>query len=257
MGTYAVLAAYALGAVLLSVCGLKLVRRYVPRELLQPHHNVAGWFLSIAGTLYAVVLGFIVVDALNDFQQARVTVQQEANGLHDIFHLSRGLIEPANREMRGLCMSYASAVASEEWLTMENGEASPKAHQLMSRMWHTMTAYKANGNAEQDFHTAILEELRLVGDARHTRLLGATPSYDPVLWFVLILGAAITVIFTYFFGLDNENIQILMTALIAIILSLNIILVSLFGSPFSGDVKVPPLPFENDVKYFLDELHET
>jgi hypothetical protein len=251
------LAVCALGAVLLSMSGLKLVRRFVPRELLQPHHNVAGWFLSIAGTLYAVVLGFIVVDALNDFQQARITVEQEANGLHDIFHLSRGLTEPANQEMRGLCMSYARAVATDEWQTMENGEASPNAHQLMARMWHTMTAYKANNDADQDFHAAILEEMRIVGDARHTRLLGATPSYDPVLWFVLIVGAAVTVIFTYFFGLDNENIQLLMTALIAVILSLNIILVSLFGSPFSGDVKVPARPFENDVKYFLDELHET
>lgn len=256
MGTYVFLVLCSLGSVILSIAGLKLVRRYVPAEILQPHHNVTGWYLSMAGTLYAVVLGFIVVDALNDFQAARLTVEQEANGLHDIFHLARGLGSPADREIRGLCLNYARAVAEDEWSTMETGEASEKAHDVMAKLWHAVTMYKPANNGETNVQATILDEMRTVGDARHTRLLGATPSYDPVLWFVLIFGGAIIVIFTYFFGLDDERIQILMTGLLAIILSLNIVLVSLFGTPFSGDVKVSALPFENDVRYFVGESGE-
>lgn len=256
MGTYGFLFLCSIGAVILSIGGLKLVRKYVPREILQPHHNVTGWYLSMGGTLYAVVLGFIVVDALNDFQAARVTVEQEANGLHDIFHLSRGLGSPIDREIRGLCLNYARAVVEDEWQTMENGEASPKAHNAMAELWHVVTLFKPSDSGQTNIHQTILDEMREVGDARHTRLVGAIPSYDPVLWFVLIFGGAVMVVFTYFFGLDDEPIQILMTGLLAIILSLNIVLVSLFGTPFSGDVKVSALPFQNDMNYFLQESGE-
>jgi uncharacterized membrane protein len=64
---------------LLSVAGLFLLRRFMSRESLRASHEVSGYLLSIIGTMYAVLLGLVVVDAMAKFQEARNNVQAEAN----------------------------------------------------------------------------------------------------------------------------------------------------------------------------------
>src|SRR5271155_5026062 len=124
LGSYWFLAIIVPASVALAMLGLLLVRKYVKHQTLAVHHDVAGYMLSIVGTLYAVVLGFIVVDSLNTFQKARLTVEQEANALHDIFHLAQGLPSPISLDIRTTCLSYAKLMVSEEWPAMADGHDS-------------------------------------------------------------------------------------------------------------------------------------
>src|ERR1017187_8716935 len=45
-----------LAAMLLSAAGVVVVRRYADVEWLEGHHQIAGYFVAIIGTLYAVLL---------------------------------------------------------------------------------------------------------------------------------------------------------------------------------------------------------
>src|SRR5271156_5168964 len=77
-----------LGAMTLSVLGLLLIRRKVDVATLKQCHEVGGYLLSVVGTLYAVLLGLVVIDSMNRFQTAQAICQQEANSLADIYLLS-------------------------------------------------------------------------------------------------------------------------------------------------------------------------
>ena len=48
----------------------------------------------------------------------------------------------------------------------------------------------------------------------------------------------ITVFFTFFFALQHTGLQIMMTAMVAMLIALNLTLVLLFAYPFKGDVSV-------------------
>ena len=43
-----------------AILGLLLVRRLVPLDLLQMHHEVGGYIINVMGTVYAVILAFVV-----------------------------------------------------------------------------------------------------------------------------------------------------------------------------------------------------
>lgn len=255
-GTYGALIVTMIIGVLLSVGGVWVVRRYVDHQTLTGHHDVAAAMLSVVGTLYAVVLGLIVVGALNKFEQARLTVEHEANSLHDIFHLSKGLPAEQMKRLRQNCLSYAQIMVADEWNSMEKGVGSPNAHKQMADIWNCMTQFQPKTQGESNVQQSILAEIDELGDARHTRLLDAKPSFVPIIWTVLIVGAFVLVIFTYFFGVENMAVQVLMTALVTVVLSLNMIVIALFGTPYSGDVKVSANPFADDVVYFQQELRE-
>jgi hypothetical protein len=252
--TYATMAIWLVVAVALAVGGLLLVRRKHSHEVMEQHHAVAGPFLSIIATLYAVVLGFIVIDALNTFQDARVTVEREANAFHDIWHLAQGLPAPASTTIRKLCYDYCDTMVNREWPDMEQGKPSDTGHDVFTRLWHEVCHFQPKNQAEDTFLDNLIGELKSAGDARHTRLLAAQPAYDPAIWLVLGTGSVVTIVFTYFFGVQNLRVQALMTALVTIVVVLNLVVVALFDSPFSGDVKVSPAAFQADLNYFNLEM---
>lgn len=255
-GSYLVMAIWICVAVTLAVGGLVFVRRRRGHEIMQAHHAVAGPFLSIIATLYAVVLGFIVVDALNTYQKGRLTVEQEANCFHDMWHLAQGLSDPTRSDVRKLCLEYADTMVNFEWPEMEFGRTTGQGHQIYTRLWHDICHYQPKDGTEGTFLSSMLESLKTAGDARHTRLLAAQPVYDPSIWVVLGVGAVITIVFTYFFGIENLKVQALMTALVTVVVTLNLVVVALFSSPFSGDVKVPPRAFQADLDYFHQESRD-
>ncbi len=254
IGSYWFLSLSVFIAVVLSITGLLLVRRYVAHDELTTHHDVAGSFLSIVGTLYAVVLGFIVVASLNSFDKARLDVEQEANSLHDIFHLTRGMPSEQGHKLRQLCLDYAECMVNEEWACMEQGVESQKAHQIAVAIWDNVIGFQPRESGQQDVHSSLLSQMNDLGDARRERLMASTPTYDKVVWLVLLLGATVTIVFTYFFGVENLGTQMIMTGLVTIILSLNLVLVAMFGYPFSGDVKVPSVAFERDLLRFREDM---
>jgi hypothetical protein len=74
-----------------------------------------------------------------------------------------------------------------------------------------------------------------------------------ILWVVMIIGGAITVGFTYLFGLESTLVHTLTVAALAMIISLSLLTVAALDYPFKGDVRVHPTAFEQ----VLDKFHES
>lgn len=236
----------------LAVIGMLVVRRYVNVSRLKPHHEVAGYLLSVIGTLYAVLLAFVVVDAQSNVQQARQTAESEANSVADLFHYAGWLPPEVRQKVRSLCLEYVTAVIDEEWNAMEEFRHSARAATDLHSLWDAVRRYEPQTQAQQAAYSSILAELGTLGDCRRNRLLANQNGVSPLLWGVLVVGGVLTIVFTYFFGLDNLAAQILMTALVAITLSLNIFLVAAYTYPFAGAFKVTPDAFEFDQRIFKE-----
>lgn len=226
------------------------VRKALGLEKLKSFHDVSGDMLSVIGTLYAVLLGFVVVDAMTHMEEMRLTVEQEANAVANIYLVADGLPSEKCLKLQKHCVDYVKLVTEQEWKAMQAGKAIDEAHIVTWRMWHEATHIEAESEGMGCIKDRVLEELSSLSDNRRTRLVMARHGVAPTMWFFLIVGGIITVVFTYFFGLECLKTQSVMTALIALTLSLNVFLVYLFGYPFSGDVAVFPDAFELDQQIF-------
>jgi hypothetical protein len=253
-GTYWFLGLLCVSSVAAAIVGLLLVRKYAPHEMLRLNHEVSGYMFSTIGTLYSVILGLVVVGSLTTFDQARLTVAQEANSLHDIYHLAHGLPPQQKASIRKLCLQYAGVVITDEWPQMNNGKHSEKAHDVVNELWNEVVDFKPTEARDTDLHTALLTEVNTLGDNRETRLNTSSRSGDAIIWTVLIFGGTVLVLFTYLFSAQKLFVQLLTTTLITMILALNLAIVAMYGYPFTGDVHVSCSPFENFRAKHLDEL---
>jgi hypothetical protein len=143
-------------------------------------------------------------------------------------------------------------VVEEEWPLMAQGKSSPEAWATLDELRGTILGLNPPKGAQLVRYNQMLEQLHSLGDARRERLLVADQGLPPILWIVLILGGVITVGFTYLFGLNNTLVHLLMVAALALIISLSLFTVAALDYPFTGDIRIHPAPYEQDLERFRE-----
>jgi protein-S-isoprenylcysteine O-methyltransferase Ste14 len=233
------------GVALVAVGGLVAVQRLVPAARRREHNDVAGFIYAVVGVIYAVLLALMVIAVWEEHEAAKATVREEANELADVFWLAHRLPEPEGPRLQGLALSYARVVVEEEWpLMARGGNSSPEAWALVDEMRLGMQNVEVDTRSEQVLFERGLEHVDAVADARRERMVEAEEGIPAVLWAVLVFGGAITVGFTYLFGLENTWSHRLMVAAVAGLIALVLFTVGALEYPFSGATRVGPEAFE-------------
>jgi hypothetical protein len=238
------------GGIVAAILLVAVVRSIFAKDILQQAHDITGNLLSVVGTLYAVLLGLIVVDALVHFEQAVDVVQQESNTLADIFLLAGRLPAGPREQLRDTCRAYAHTVVEDEWPQMAQGQASTTARRLAFELLKGLDGFEPATESEKAVFPMLLEQMRELWDCRRERIGTARYGVPAIEWFVLIVGGAVTVLFAGLFRTQSVSLQRFLTALAALLIGLNLYLVSLFGYPFSGELTVSSRPFQVDIAIF-------
>lgn len=236
--------------VLVAVAGLLLVQRAVPTGLREEHNDVAGFIYAVIGVTYAVLLAFVVIVVWENHETAKDAVQSESNELAGIYFLADQFPDPAGARVQKLARSYARAVVEEEWPLMEEGKASERAGVLLRELRLSLQDVDANTGAGQVLYDQGLTRVHEVADARRLRLLEAREGLPGILWVVLVGGGAVTVGFTYLFGLKNNWAHALMIAALTLVITGILFTIGSLEYPFAGQAQVRPEAFEQALRGF-------
>lgn len=240
--------------ILLALGTVAGMRRLFPAEVLRRAHETTGSLLSIVGTLYAVLLGLLVVDAMVRFERAMDEVQSESNSLADIFLLAERLPEPQQSRIRDLCRTYAEEVTTLEWPLMASGLMSVEARRTALALARSVNDLEPASESQKIVFPMLLDQIQDLWNLRRNRANAVQFGVPAVEWAALLLGAAVTACFVGLFNVEHSGLQYLMTGLAALVIGLNLYLVALFGYPFAGDLTVSKRPFEMDVRVFGGEF---
>lgn len=217
-------------------CQIK-IRNFIGREAIKNCHDVSGHYLAIVGTFTAVLLGLVLVDAMTKFQAAEKSIGEEASDISNIY--SAAINFPKHTVViRALSKGYIDKVIEDEIPLMENNQWSEEARNIA----YSLTLVIQNISPENDNQRAIypylIQEIASLWDDRKDRTTVTNYSIPEAEWVVLILASCITILFTFFFTVDNVRLHLLMTGLVSFIIATSLYLIFLFGTPFSGTLKV-------------------
>lgn len=243
------------GSTLVANVGMFVVRKRISRATLEACHEVGGILLAIVGTLYAILLGLIVVDAQSKVDQARQNAIVEANSLSNVYHYTRPFKQPAKQKIRDCLYDYAKAVSFEDWSAVEEGKIKEASIPEYRSLWRSVTDYNPQEQNEQQCFSAMLGSMQQLSDARRFRMVASKSGLSPILWTVLIVGGILIVLFTYFFFLESVLSQVLMTTFVVIFLSLNVFLVYLYQNPYREElgVKKSGFGYSFNFEWFKDD----
>ena len=219
-------------SVALSLIGLFFVRSKFRRKDFSSHREVAGYYLSIVSTLYGILLGLVVFNVQNRFEHVKAMAETEVNALSDIYQLTRGFPEEPRHKIRMAINDYYLCVQNEDWEAVAVGAAKEASIHDYAMLWKTITEFKPQGEGEVACYSQALTSMSQFSDARRPRTLSAKYVMSPLLWFVLISGGVLTIIFTYFFWIENSATQYALTAMVSIFLAMNLALIRFYENPY-------------------------
>lgn len=231
-------------AVMLSWLGLFVFDRFVHVSIRSRHNDVAGFIIAIVGVVYAVLLAFVAVAAWASFDSATRVVQQEANLVGNLYRDSAAIDQPARGAMQQALSDYLDIVVNREWPAQQAGQIDTHAWKAVERLHATVTGIDARTLGQSVIEAEMLRTLNDLYSARRLRLLAASDGIPDTIWWIILLGGAITVCFSFFFGMHSMTMHYAMTGVLAASLALVMVLIITLDWPFRGTVSVSPEPFQ-------------
>lgn len=226
---------------LLAMLGPGVVRRYVALERLTANNEIAGFKFATAGVLYAVLLAFVIIVVWQKFSDAETDVVQEAGAAATIYRLSLGIGDKAGTDVRNALSDYLKAAIDDDWPAMAHGVIGAQtARRALDKAYATLLTSEIAQQAGNPVLSELLHQLDLMTQARRARLIAAQGTVPALIWLFLFVGAAATIVFTFFFGTQNLYAQTMMTGLLSFLIFAELLIVVAIDRPFTGSVKVEP-----------------
>ena len=233
-----------IAAVGLSLLFMLALNRAWPSENRRHYNDLVGWQLSILGTIYAVILGFMLYTVWTTYGEADSNVDREANAVVDLYHLADDFPEPQQSQLKNQARSYAEAAIHQEWPEMAKNEEPKQTLVILSQMWQTVRSVRIASSAEQIAQDHALSELSSLAQHRLTRLSQSTMRLPNMLWCVLLVGGTLTIVSACMFGMQGEKLQALHVFSLSLLISLALVAIADIHRPFQGLIHVRDYAFQ-------------
>jgi Protein of unknown function (DUF4239) len=243
--------AIAVAAALVAIGVHHIVQRRFGYDVLSLHNDVAGFIYSAIGVIFAVVLGFVVIVVWQKYDDVRTYVDDEVAAALDIYHVADGFPPQLRDRIRAQLLDYSKIVVNREWRTMARGGLAVGGSEDVESIAHEIQTFHPSNSSEQDAHQLAIREMKELFDARRQRIRAREPSVPPLLWFALFSGAAATLGFTFLFGVKNRLAQLLMTGILAALITIMFVVIQGLDNPFQGASAIEPTGWQ----YFAERAH--
>jgi hypothetical protein len=222
----------------LAMMGPFLVRLRIRLAHLRGNNEVAGFKFAVIGVLYAVLLAFVVIISWERFYDAEKALAREAGAAATIYRLCPGLDESSCVAVHENLAAYLRSVLADDWPAMVRGRSSAVTTRVLSDLYQVVVRFRPADRHDSNLQKDLLAQLDELTRARRERLVMAEGTVPDVIWFVIFLGATLTISFTFFFGTENLIAQSLMTGILAAIIFSAVLVVVALDRPYTGAIVV-------------------
>ncbi len=226
----------------LSLLGLVIFNRFSNSHDRHKDTETVGLTYAIVAVVYAVLIGFIVVNVFETAAKADEIATAEANQLSNLKLDSVGLSTEESLIIRNSVDQYLDLVIKAEWPSQAEGKLGEEVFEpgwkQLSVLSTQLAAYEPATTGQNVTKGEMLHVMDSLVEARRNRIEAAGEHVPVVIWQILLLAGAIAVGYTYLFGAHSLKIHLAIVGLIAATISLVFVLIIELDYPFRGEVSV-------------------
>jgi hypothetical protein len=255
------MAAIVVAAAAVSVGVMLVVRRSIRDEdTSQELDRSVPTVFAFVGTAFAVLLAFVVLEAFQNYDNAREGADAEAVTVVQLSRTADGFAPAQRNAFEGLLLCYARAVVHHDWPAMKEGHASSAAVDLWSlRMRQAMLRINTETDLRYISLFQMMEEQDKRTEARETREAQTSRNVPAPMWFVLALGALLTIAGAIMFVGRRGSGAIVQGALVAAVAALataSLLLVVFLDNPYEGAAgSLKPIQMERAIATMEKQQH--
>jgi hypothetical protein len=217
-------------------------------------HDKAFDFLGI---VVAVLLAFVVIQAYDNYNDARSGAESEAEAVLELSRTAEAFDREAHARLEGLLVCYGRAVIHYGWPAMrEEQEGSPVVNDWGTRFREATVRVEPRSFVQRASYRQLLMEQDRRIEGRRVRLAEAVREVPPPLWFVLLLGAALTIGWVALSARRRGSflVQAAIVASVAAMVTSALLLVWFLDHPFADEAgSITPIEMEHTLETIAEE----
>jgi len=234
------------GLCLFGLAGLLLVRRFV-----LPHLRIhiddsqfSGSMVQCVMVFYGLAVALIAVNVSQTYSNVSNTVSQEATALAALYRDVSGYPVPIRLELQKELRAYVDQVIHEDWPMQQHGKIPGGGVPLMNAFQVTLISFEPTTDGQKILHAEALRAYNNMIQARRMRLDAVGTGLPGVMWAVIVFGAIIGLVATFFFKVEDARLHGVLVTLLAAFMGLVIFMILALDQPFRGDLGIGPQSYQ-------------
>lgn len=232
------------GAGLIATAIAMAIHGHIRHDTLTDFRDHSSIVSGVAGTLFAITVGMLIVASWGTLGTARDNAAAEARSLDDLVWFAHTTRQPYDNRLTALLQTYTQQVVSDDWPAMSQHQAlSQPAWTTLDAMRYEVSTYTPKSAAELTRYQQALQQLQSVYNDRLVRQDEAKSNIPSILWLALVVSGSVVVIVPVVFGSTMRLVHGLMSFAAAGIMAFVLFMIAEFTHPFTGAIRVDAAAF--------------
>jgi len=218
-----------------------ILRRLLHGE--EPSNEAIIFSAANFGLFYAVLLGLLTIETFQTTKDVTDTIDREASNLSTLYSMADGYPDPLRTQLKGELRDYARYVIDKAWPAQRQGVVLEGGEHRLEAIRRTVLSFEPGTKTQEVLQGEMQHYLDDMGIAREHRLAAVTAAIPAVLWYLVIIGALLTIAFVWMLHM-NAISQVMLGGITALFLGIMLFLIYSLDRPLRGAVNVSPASFE-------------
>jgi len=226
--------------------GLWVARRTaIPWLRIGPHDSeFVGALHHGILVIYGLAVALIAVAVWESYSEVSRVVSLEATAIASIYRDADGYPEPDRGRLQQALRDYTRQIIDEAWPIQRRGRIPARGVAMMDAFESELYSFIPATDAQRILHAETLRAYDNLIEARRLRLHGVEERLPTALWGVILLGAALGLMASYFFRVESARLHYAMVGLLAMLMGLVVFMIALYDCPYRGSNAVGPRAYE-------------
>ena len=220
-----------------------VLSRWVNDSLRERSNLVNSSQMMMLGTIYGVLLGFMLSDAWIAYQRAGDDVRSEAAAALTIYRNSSLLPSSCALPLQNAAEDYVKTVITVEWPSMTGHQADFRGSSIVAGMWSIVDSCSKDGSSSEAARENVVGALETLQAGREARIEDYSGHLPLMMWCVLLFGATAVITASTLLGNENKYVHALHVASLTVLISVSLLTISDLDRPFDGGTRVDSTAF--------------
>jgi len=232
----------AIGAMVLGLLLLKPVLRLLIGSGPEFNQNLSyatGGF----NLFYGLLLGLLTVAAYQNSQHVSAGITSEASSLGSLYSDLNSYPEPLRSEMKWMMRDYVQFTIHKDWPAHRTGTVLDGGFNRADAMRQKLAGFEPKTTGQQILHAEVVSSFQQFTEARQQRLSGIIIQIPPVLWYAVIVGAAVNILLIVLLKMRLLQ-QFVLGTISAFFLGVILFVIVVLDKPLRGEAGLDPDPLE-------------
>jgi hypothetical protein len=192
---------------------------------------------------YGLLLGLLTVAAYQNSERIKEGIMAEASSLGALYADMNSYPEPIRSDMKAMMRDYVLFTINKDWEAHRQGDILNGGFNRTNAMRQKLTAFEPETTGQQIVHAEVVSSFQSFTEARQQRLTGTITALPNVLWYAVLVGAAVNILLLVLLRMPLLQ-QFFLGSISAFFLGVMLFVIIVLDRPLRGESGLDPEPLQ-------------